>query len=279
MALVLAVLSSVALGGADFAGGLAAKRHPVVAVVVWSHVAGLTLALVAVATVVPGRPQLADVGWGALAGLASCVGATLLYRALAAGQMMLAAPVAAVAAALLPVVAGLVLGERMRPLALAGIVAALVGVALVSRSGGRARRTMPVAVTVVLAVGAGLGFGAFMVSLAQTSPAGGLWPLVFARCASLTALFTISRIRRTPLRAPLPTLRLGWLSGTLDMASSVLYLLAVREGSLALVGLLASLSPVSTVVLARILLRERTWLWQRLGAGLVMGSVVLLAIA
>ena len=63
------------------------------------------------------------------------------------------------------------------------------------------------------------------------------------------------------------------------MASSVLYLLAVRDGSLAVVGLLASLAPVSTVILARVLLKEPTYLWQRLGAGLALGSVVLLAIS
>ncbi len=281
MPLLLAVLSSVVLGGADFAGGVAAKRLPTVTVVIWSNLAGLALALLAIATVAPGQPRLADVGWGALAGLAGSLGAALLYRALANGVMMLAAPVAAVAAAVLPVVVGVAIGEHLRPLAMVGVVLALVALALVSRSGaaGTGRVTVPVMVPVALALGAGLGFGAFMVAMSQTPHSSGLWPLVFARCASLSVLLATARLRRTPLRAPLPAVRMCWLAGVLDMASGVLYLLAVRDGSLALVGLLASLSPVSTVLLARVVLKERTRLWQRLGAGLAMSSVLLLALA
>ena len=110
-------------------------------------------------------------------------------------------------------------------------------------------------VTVALAIGAGLGFGAFMVCLANTPPSSGLWPLVFARIASLGVLLGVARAQRVSLRGSAPArldwLGLAWLAGVLDMASSVLYLLAVRDGSLAVVGLLASLAPVSTVVLAR----------------------------
>ncbi len=281
MSLLLALLSSVVLGGADFTGAIAARRLPAATVVIWSNVAGLLVALLATLTVVPGQPRLADVGWGALAGLAGSLGAALLYRALAGGVMMLAAPIAAVAAALVPVVAALLIGDHLRPLALVGVVLAVVALALVSRSGAgvSSRPTAPALVTAGLALVAGLGFGAFMVVLSQTPSSAGLWPLVFARCASLTVLLLVARIRHEPVRGPLVVVRWCWLTGILDMISGVLYLLAVRDGSLAVVGLLASLSPVSTVVLARVLLKERTWLWQRLGAGLAMGSVLLLAVA
>lgn len=286
MSLLLAVLSSVVLGGADFAGGIAAKRLAASTVVIWSNVAGLLVAVTAAATVVPGQPRLTDVGWGALAGLASSVGATLLYRALATGAMMLAAPVAAVAAALLPVAAGVFVGERLGPGALVGVGLALVALALVSRSGrvgperlsARTAPSAPAAVTIGLAVAAGLGFGAFMVALSPTPVASGLWPLVFARGTSFGVLLVAARARRRSVRAPVTALTWCWLTGVLDMASSVLYLVAVRDGSLALVGLLASLAPVSTVVLARVVLRERTWLWQRIGAGLAMSSVLLIAL-
>ena len=88
----------------------------------------------------------------------------------------------------------------------------------------------------------------------------------------------MAAVQRVPIAPIAPGHRIAWLAGVLDMGSSVLYLLAVREGSLALVGLLASLSPVSTVLLARLLLRERTYVWQRIGAGLAMSSVLLLAL-
>ena len=279
MSLLLAVISSLVLGAADFAGGLAAKGMRTVTVVIWSNAAGLLVALVAVVLVVPGTPRAADLGWGALAGLCGSLGAGLLYRALASGAMLLAAPVAAAAAALLPVLVGVTMGERLGPLTAVGVGVAVVAVALVSRRpADRIRRPAAPAVTVLLGVGAGLGFGAFMVALSQTPATSGLWPLVIARCASLSTLLAVAAVHRVPIRPATPGRRLAWLAGVLDMGSSVLYLLAVREGSLALVGLLASLSPVSTVFLARLLLRERTYVWQRIGAGLAMGSVLLLAL-
>lgn len=279
MSVMLAVLSSVLLGGADFAGGLAAKRIRAVAVVIWSNAVGLVLALLAIAFIVGGRPVTADIGWGLLAGLFGSVGTVLLYRALASGIMMLSAPIAAVSAALLPVAVGLWSGERLSPLSLGGVVLAAGALILIPRRPAEPPRGLsPVIVTVVLSIGAGLGFGAFMVCLANTPPASGLWPLVFARITSLGVLLSVARASRVPLRGSAPALRLAWLAGILDMASSVLYLLAVRDGSLAVVGLLASLAPVSTVILARVLLKEPTYLWQRLGAGLALGSVLLLAL-
>lgn len=279
MSVMLAVLSSVLLGGADFAGGLAAKRMRAVAVVIWSNAVGLVLALLAIAFIVGGRPVTADIGWGLLAGLFGSVGTVLLYRALASGIMMLSAPIAAVSAALLPVAVGLWSGERLSPLSLGGVVLAAGALILISRRPAEPPRGFsPVIVTVVLSIGAGLGFGAFMVCLANTPTASGLWPLVFARITSLGVLLSVARASRVPLRGSAPALRLAWLAGILDMASSVLYLLAVRDGSLAVVGLLASLAPVSTVILARVLLKEPTYLWQRLGAGLALGSVLLLAL-
>jgi drug/metabolite transporter (DMT)-like permease len=281
VSLLLALLSSALLGGADFVGGLAARRLPAVTVVFWAHLSGLLVALLAAVTVAPGQPRLADLGWGLLAGLASCVGTALLYRALASGLMMLAAPVAAVTAAALPVAAGVLVGEQLRPLAMVGVALALVALGLVSiaRSSAPRETSHRRHVTVALALGAGLGFGAFMVVLSQTPTSSGLWPLVFARCASLGALLVAVRVLRAPVAVPAAGVRICWLVGILDLGSSVLYLLAVRDGSLALVGLLASLAPVSTVVLARILLKERTWLWQRLGAALAISSVLLLAVA
>ena len=104
------------------------------------------------------------------------------------------------------------------------------------------------------AVLAGVSFGVFLVLLAQTSRASGLWPLVGARCASLSLLVGLALVRRESLRLDRAAARLAVLAGLLDMASNVLFLVAVRGGQLALVGLLASLSPLGTVVLARLVL-------------------------
>jgi drug/metabolite transporter (DMT)-like permease len=67
------------------------------------------------------------------------------------------------------------------------------------------------------------------------------------------------------------------LAGLLDMTANALYVLAVRGGLLSLVAVLASLYPVSTVVLARLVLGERLGRLQLAGLVLAAAGVALLA--
>jgi drug/metabolite transporter (DMT)-like permease len=280
MYLALALLSSLVLGAADFVGGAAARRARALVIVVWSNGAGLLAALGLVLVVVPAQLTATDLAWGAAAGLSGSLGAVLLYRALAIGVMSVVAPTSAAAAAAVPVTVGLALGERLTGPGFIGVIVALVSVVLLTRTAAPVdpdrTRSAPAMAYAVLA---GVSFGVFLVLLAQTSGGSGLWPLVGARCASLSLLVGLALVRREPLRLTAPTARLAVLAGVLDMASNVLFLVAVRGGQLALVGLLASLSPLGTVGLARLVLRERIRAIQGVGAALAMGSVMLLTMA
>ncbi len=279
MPLVLALLSSLLLGSADFVGGLSARRARAAVVVVWSNGVGLLTAVLLVLTIFPGRPGPADLVWGCLAGVSGSLGAVLLYRALARGVMALVAPVSAAAAATIPVAVGLGTGEQLTGPATVGVGAALLSVVLISRTPGRQRPTSGRTTQGLLCAAlSGVSFGVFLVLLAQTSTGSSLWPLVGARCSSIAVLLGVLLLRRGSLRMPAPAARLALLSGILDMASSVFYLIAVRGGELAVIGLLASLSPLGTVVLARILLKEPIRTVQGIGAALAMGSVMLLAV-
>jgi drug/metabolite transporter (DMT)-like permease len=159
-----------------------------------------------------------------------------------------------------------------------GIGGALVSVVLIS--GGRSVLTTTGTDVrgIGLAVLAGISFGGFLVMLAQTSPASGLGPLVAARAASVTILVGQLLVRRQSLAVPRPAVRLSLAAGLLDMAANVLFLVAVRIGELAVVGLLASLSPLGTVLLARILLNERLRGPQRVGTALAVGSIAVLSL-
>ncbi|MFF9150042.1 EamA family transporter [Streptomyces sp. NPDC055051] len=280
MNLFLALASAMVLGAGDFVGGLAAKTARAVVVVVWSNAAGLATALTLVGLLSRTGSSWNEVFWGALAGLCGSAGAVLLYRALASGVMSLVAPTTAAAAAALPVVAGVLTGDRLSALAVIGVVCALAAVLLVSLSGdgtgeGADRRAM--LRSLALALLAGAGFGAFFVFLAHTSSDTSLWPLVWARCASLSAILLFILVRRTSPALSARPARLALLSGVLDMGSSALFLVAVRDGSLAVIGLLSSLYPISTVLLARMVLKERIRGIQHVGVALAVGSVVLLA--
>ena len=278
MAVVLALCSAVVYGAADFLGGLASRKAPVFGVVALSQLAGL-VALLALLPWLGGPVTLADLGWGAAAGIVGSTGLVVFFRALATGVMSVIAPVTAVTAAAVPVLAGLLLGNRIGVWAGVGIMLALVAVVLVSAEGGLAslRAARPTNLTAPLIAGAAFGF--FFVLLDRTSADAGLTPLVAARVASVVLVIVVALASRQPLRVPRVALPLVLTSGVGDMTANALFLLATQqEGQLAITGVLASLYPVSTVVLAQAVLRERLVSAQVAGLGAAVTAVVLITL-
>ncbi len=278
MAILLALASAVVYGMADFCGGIASRRAAAATVVALSQAAGL----VVVALLLPwlgGQPDRADLAWGAAAGVAGGAGLLLFYRALAAGVMSVVAPVTAVAAAALPVLGGLALGERLGPAAVAGIGLALLAVVLVAAEGGLSSLRSARTGTVGPALAAGAGFGLFFVLLERTGEDAGLTPLAAARIVSVLLVGGLAMATVGSLRVPTRVLPVVLLAGVGDMAANALFLLATQAGGrLAITGVLASLYPVSTVVLAQVLLRERLAGAQRAGLAVAAVAVVLIAL-
>jgi drug/metabolite transporter (DMT)-like permease len=278
VAIVLALASAVVYGAADFLGGLASRRTSVFGVVAMSQVVGL-VALLALLPWLGGPVAASDLAWGGAAGLAGAAGLVVFFRALAGGVMSVIAPVTAVTAAAVPVLVGLLAGNRIGPWAGAGIALALTAVVLVSAEGGlralRAARPISLAPALV----AGTAFGLFFVLLDRTAQTSGLTPLVAARLASVALVVVVALAGRQPLRVTRTALPLVALSGVGDMSANALFLLATQqEGQLAITGVLASLYPVSTVLLAQVLLRERLAGAQVAGLGAAVVAVVLITL-
>lgn len=278
---LLALAAAAVYGAGDFVGGLAARRISVLFVVGVGQIAGL-VALVLLALLLPASGVLrADLLWGAASGISTAIGITLLYQALATGRMSVAAPVTALSALSLPVLFAHAGGDWPGWMPTSGIALAAVAVALISReedragvAAGSARRALG------LAVAAGLGIGVFYITMKQTNDASGLWPLVAARVTS-AGIFTVVALAlvRRWRQAAMPAAALwGWavLSGVFDSAANALYLLSSREAPLAIVATLTSLYPASTVLLARLLLRERLQPVQIAGLLLATVAVVLI---
>ncbi len=253
MALLLALGAGLSFGAADFVGGFAAKRTPAATVTLLSQVAGFAV-LLAVLPLVGGVPSTAAFGYGALAGVAGCLGLVAYLKALAAGPMGLVAPITSVIGVAVPVVVGVVAGERLSALATAGLVLGVVAIGVVAGGGGRSRSVSSSGPA--LALVGGVMVGVFLVLLDLTPDNSGLWPLVGARLASLTVLGSWALARRATLPTRLD-LRPIALSGVLDMTANVLFLLAARAAPLTLASLLTSMSPVVIVLLARHVLAER----------------------
>lgn len=273
---LLAVLSSLAYGAADFLGGLATKRGSTVfSAVVWSQATGLAVVLLVLPFFPRASPTFADLAWGAATGLAGGVGLAFLYRGLAVGMMSVVAPVTAVCAVIIPVGAGVAMGERPARIAVAGVALALVAIVLISQS-GRVEEGKDVRTGVPIAIASGIAIGIFLVCLERTGPAAGLWPLIPARIVSVSFIAACGLVARQtllPQRSSWPIIVSG---GALDMAANVFYLLAVRQGPLSIVATLTSLYPAGTILLARVVLGERLRLVQQAGVACAVLAIVLI---
>ncbi|MFC6082074.1 EamA family transporter [Sphaerisporangium aureirubrum] len=273
-AVLLATTCAVVYGTADFFGGLATRRSRVLAVVLLTQLTGLVFVL-PLTPLLPGVITPAALAWGMAAGLAGGAGVILFYRALADGVMSVVAPTTATTSAALPVVSGLLMGERPEPLALGGVALALLAVILVSRTPGTVGkvRLRPV----LQALASGIGFGAFFVLLKQVPADAGVWPLFGSRLMSVLLVVVLALATHRTLRPGKGSLPVIVAAGILDMAANVLFLLAAQRGMLVLVSVLASLYPASTLLLARYVLGERLNPVQATGVALALGAVTLIA--
>ena len=225
-------------------------------------------------------PGTGEVGpalaWGLVAGLGGGAGVLMLYRGLSRGRMSVVAPITGVEAAVVPVVFGLVAGERPSIGALVGIALALVAVVLVSSGGSSSsdagRSGLPEA------LGAGLAFGVFFMALDQAGADTGIWPLVGARISSISLTLIVAAITRTKIKPPAGTMPAIVGAGVLDVTANIFYLVAVRQGFLSLVAVLTSMYPAATVALARVVLKERLAPLQVVGIALALVAVILISV-
>ena len=197
------------------------------------------------------------------------------YRGMAAGAISVVTPIAAVAAGI-PVIWGVIVsGDRISGLQAIGFVAAVGGSVAASIEVRPERRQL--AAGVGWAALATLAFGAYYVPMHAASTQDWLWPAFLFRCTSVTLVWTVVLIRRmrpSGLRPHWPGLV---AIGLLDTAGNALFAAASsHHGLLSVAAVLASLYPVVTVLLARIVLGERVQRTQDVGVVLALTGVVLI---
>lgn len=279
MAVVLALLSSVLWGSADFLGGTVSRRRMAVLVVGLSQAAGLLTALVVAVAAGAFDDPTGYLPWAVASGLAGMVGLVCFYAALAAGTMGVVSPIAALGV-VVPVVVGLARGERPSALQLVGIVIAIAGVVLASgpELQGRAGAT-----PLLLAVVAALGFGLALLFIAEGSQSSTVMTLVTMRVTSVGALavvLVVALVRGLPAR----TVAVGGrdlvliaLVGVGDLLANQAFASASTRDDVSVVAVLGSLYPVMTVLLARFLHGERLGRAQTVGVSGALAGVVLIA--
>ncbi|HHC08204.1 MAG TPA: EamA family transporter [Actinobacteria bacterium] len=270
----LALVTAVGYGTSGFLGGLAATRRHAAGVVAWSQLLGLPVLAVGIAVVPAPGVAAGDLALGAAAGLASLLGLTLMYQALAAGRMAVAAPVAGAVGATGPVIVDLAAGNGLSRPQTVGIVLAVAAILVVG-----AERLADLGDPVVgKALLAGAFVAAFFVALHATGEDAGLVPLLGTRAVTVPlGLLVAARngAAGRPARsefAPLAAI------GVVDMTATVAIALALQHGPLGVSSVLASLSPAVTVVLAAVVRRERPTTRQWIGVAAAVVAVALLSL-
>ena len=277
LAVGLGLASSVAWGISDFLAGIRSRRLPLLTVLFASQLAGL----IAIVAIVVGRGEGAPGGdfalFAALSSLAGLVGLGSFYRGLAIGAMGVVAPVSATAA-IIPVVFGIASGDRPTLVQGAGVALAVAGVALASREASdEARAHGQLATGVGLALISAVGFGLFFVTIDLASDADVYWVLLVNRITGVSLLTAAVLIARPALGMSGADGRVLVLVGLLDMAANAMFAVASTKGLVSVVAVLASLYPVTTILLARLVLRERLHALQRAGAVGALAGVALIS--
>jgi drug/metabolite transporter (DMT)-like permease len=303
MVTVFALAAALCYGSADFLGGVATRRAPVLSVLGVSASAGAAIVLAA-ALLAGGTPRAAGVGWGICAGAAGGVGLMFFYAGLAAGPMSVVAPLSSLVSLVLPVGVALAAGERPGPLVYAGALVCLGAIVLVSSGGGNqernpfrgspaqpggsqvaspciAQRRLRLGRGIWYGIASGAAFGMFFVFIRYGGESGALWPVAVSRVTGLTVVLAaaaVMRARPVHWRAGGRLFAAALMSGVLDASANIWYVLATRAGLFGIAVVLTSLYSGVTVLLARVLLGERMRGVQRAGLALAALGIVLVTV-
>jgi drug/metabolite transporter (DMT)-like permease len=259
-------------------GGIASRRVAALRVVLVSYPIAMML-LAVLAAIVGGEITEGAVFWGALCGVSQAFGVWWFYAALGSGPIAVVSPLTAILVAAIPVGVGLAMGERPGVIAGIGVVLALIAVVLVSREATDEDVTPHkfTATVAWLTVGSGVAFGLNFVLIHQAPVEANLWPLVFARISASVLVLVIAALSRN-LHPPTGTpLKLAVVAAVLDTGANVAMLLALHASLLSLAGVLMSLYPAATVLLAIVVLRERVTRWQTVGMVMALAAVAMIA--
>ena len=273
LAAPLALGASASWGFGDFLGGVKSRTLHPLAILAVSQPVGLAVLGVVVAVRATAPPG-AEVAWAAPAAVVGTIGLAAFYRGMAVGAISIVAPIAGAGAAI-PVLVGVLRGDRPSLLQGVGFAAAIAGVVLTSWE----RRPDQA----WFAAGAGFGlismvaFGCYFVFLHQASGDDFLWPAFLFRVVSTSLVWVALLVLRPAVHGVGGAFLMLALIGLLDTGGNTLYAAASSYGALSVTAVLASLYPVVTVLLARYRLRERVHRLQEVGIALTIAGIVLVS--
>lgn len=288
-----AVYSAAAVliwGTSDFAGGYGARRANAFVLTAFSHVCAFALMTSIALAQHSAFPSRTSILWSLAAGALGGFSLALFYRALAAGQMGLTAPISALLGAAIPTLTDIAIEGAPSRWTIAGFALAILAIYLITRP---EKSEMPQTQGpgqeelqedhpgrpkgVGLAALAGVGFAGFYLCIHQAGNGSPAWVAAISRIGSFTLTAAAVVITRAPLTLDRPRVALGAIAGFFDISASALFIYASRQGRLDEAVVITSLYPAVTVILARIVLKEHFSRWKVIGLLAALAAVPMIA--
>jgi drug/metabolite transporter (DMT)-like permease len=274
-------------GASDFSGGLGSRRANAFTLTAFSHVCAFALMIVIALAVHGEFPSRTSILWALVAGAVGGFSLAIFYRALAAGQMGVTAPIAALLGAAIPTLVDIAMEGAPSRWSIAGFVLAILAIWLITRpepvteASELARASSPLNASdrpagIGMAALAGVGFAGFYLCIHQASGSP-VWVAAISRVGSFTATAIAVVATRAPLAMDRPRVALGALAGCLDITASAFFIYASQRGRLDQAVVITSLYPAVTVLLARLVLKEHFTRWRFLGLLAALAAVPLIA--
>ena len=279
MASLLALLSSILWGGADFLGGKLSKRYQAIAVTAVSQAIGLAIGILIVLISSSWfRPTLSWDNYflsGVCAGLLGFIGLVAFYSGLATGRMGVVAPISALSV-IIPLTIAFINGEKPNTGQMIGMGIALTGAFFASGPEIKGRLAIK---PIVYAVIAAFGFGGAVTFIAKGSESSAIMTMTTMRFATfMVALLLFARFRTIGgfTKKDLPILI---AIGGADFIANLLLGVATTKGLVSLAVVLGSLYPIVTALLAFKLLHERLHKVQYLGIAFAITGVAVISLS
>ena len=293
MSVVFGLFSALAYGVSDFSAGVASRRAPYGPITVIVQLSATLLSAVVLVFYRGSGPSSAVLLWGAVAGVGGALGTLSLYRGFAVGPMTVVATTSAVLAAVVPAVVGIVEGNHLSAPTATGLAIAVPAIALISwqaspsgwergdspsgweRGDSRDTDRRGLRAGVLFGVLAGIGFGVISVGLDRAGGHHGAWPVIISQ--AVATVLVLPWLRQVKGHTVRPGLAPAVGAGILATASNVSFVLATDRGELAVIGVMVAMYPAATILLARIVLRERWSRTQIAGFAVAAGAIGLIS--
>lgn len=272
------LLSALTWGAGDFVGGIVSRRAGAYRAAFYGEFTGIFFLAVMLVIFPESLPDWKVWAWSITAGAVGAFGLLLLFRAMVEGQMSVAAPVSALMAAVMPVVASAFIEGLPKPIKYLGFFLALVAIWLISRDDGHRQKFHLHLADLQVPLLSGVCFGAYFILMNQGSRETTIWPMVAARSAGslILVFFAIANHQITlPHRNIAPLILLNAAG---DIAGNTFFILSGQVGRLDIASVLGSLYPGTTVLMAGLLLHERLNRSQWLGILMALTAIALMTI-